>query len=99
VEDVEHHPAVAQFLGALRTEGIRSMAFIPLMTDGLVGKFMVYSEEPRRFTEQEVKLVQAIASQVAHGVVRAQLYEGERRRRRSGKAWTPWGLPAPRCGG
>lgn len=82
VEDVEQDPAMAPYRPVFRAEGIRALAFIPLVeTDVLLGKFMVYADGPRRFTEDEVRLAQAIASQVAQGVARAQLYERERRLR------------------
>lgn len=79
VEDVE-----AEDLGALkeviREEGIRSLAFIPLMGQRrLVGKFMVYFNEPHNFTERELNLLQTIAYHAGYAIER-QLAERERAR-------------------
>jgi len=52
-------------------EGIRALAFFPLATRGrLLGKFMVYHEQPHPFTAEEVKLAQTIASHVAFAIAR-----------------------------
>ncbi|MFL5537431.1 MAG: ATP-binding protein [Longimicrobiaceae bacterium] len=52
-------------------EGIRALAFFPLATRGkLLGKFMVYHDQPHPFTAEEVKLAQTIASHVAFAIAR-----------------------------
>ncbi len=77
-------------LGALRDtilgEGIRALSFIPLVSGGgVVGKFMVYYDRPREFTEQELHVCETIAGHVAYAIERAQaeraLRESEERLR------------------
>lgn len=54
-------------------EGIRALAFIPLVaTAGLIGKFMLYVDEPHEFTDEEVQLSWTIATLVAFTVERAR---------------------------
>jgi len=64
-------------LGVLRAtvlqEGIGALAFIPLVEHGrLLGKFMLYYDQPHVFTENEVQLAQALARHVAHAIQRKQ---------------------------
>ena len=48
VPDVTKDASLAPFLPTIQAEGIAGMAFIPLVSLGrLVGKFMVYLDEPR----------------------------------------------------
>ena len=59
--------------GALRerilAEGIHALAFIPLAeSGGLLGKFMVYFDQPHVFDEDELRLAESIASHVAHAI-------------------------------
>jgi PAS domain S-box-containing protein len=50
----------------VRNEGIRGIAFIPLISSRkLIGKFMVYYNAPHLFTDDELKLATTIASQLA----------------------------------
>ncbi|TAJ82016.1 MAG: EAL domain-containing protein [Gallionellaceae bacterium] len=52
-------------------EGIRALAFIPLCYRGqLLGKFMVYFNQPHPFSEDEVQLVQTIAHHVGYAIGR-----------------------------
>jgi signal transduction histidine kinase len=52
-------------------EGIRALAFIPLVAESeLLGKFMVYYDEPHVFSSQEVELARAIANHVASAIAR-----------------------------
>ena len=57
-------------LGALQkkilAEGIQALAFIPLTNqDRLLGKFMIYYNQPHEFSPHEIELTQIIASQIA----------------------------------
>jgi PAS domain S-box-containing protein len=55
--------------GALRREGIRAVAFIPLVSRGrLLGKFMVYYNAPHAYAASEVQLAQIIAGHVAFAI-------------------------------
>ncbi len=54
-------------------EGIRALGFIPLVADGeVVGKFMTYYPEPRRFAPSEIETAVTIARQVGFSVERAR---------------------------
>ncbi len=78
IEDVEADPAWASYRPVFRAEGIRSLGFVPLTHQGrLLGKFMIYGDAPRRFTEHEVELAQTIAAQISQAVARASLFEAE----------------------
>ena len=60
-------------------EGIRALSFIPLVTDGrIVGKFMVYYDEPHSLGAGEVDLALTIARQLGFAV--ARLRDAEARR-------------------
>ena len=53
------------------SEGIRALAFVPLITDGkLIGKFMAYCPEPHQFTDNEMRLANTIARQLALSLAR-----------------------------
>lgn len=52
-------------------EGIRALAFIPIVYDRrLLGKFMLYYDEPHPFTPDEIRPAETIASQVAFALER-----------------------------
>jgi len=54
----------------IKAEGIRALAFIPLIADGrLIGKFMTYYPEAHAFSEDEMSLANTIARQLALAVV------------------------------
>ncbi len=54
----------------IKAEGIRALAFIPLIADGrLIGKFMTYYPQPHVFSDDELSLANTIARQVALAVV------------------------------
>ncbi len=57
---------------AVKAEGIRALAFIPLLDRGrVVGKFMSYRASPHAFPENEVNLAITIARQIGFGLERA----------------------------
>ena len=69
VPDVRDDAGLQPFLHVLRSEGISSLAIVPLKrTAGVIGKFMLYFEEPRFLTEPERTLAEVIAAQVAFAV-------------------------------
>jgi signal transduction histidine kinase len=69
--DTETDPAWARFRDVFRAEGIRSLAFIPLVHQRmLLGKFMLYRDEPRAFAAHDVQLAGTIAVHVAHAIAR-----------------------------
>jgi PAS domain S-box-containing protein len=52
-------------------EGIRAVAFIPLVSDGaLIGKFMAYFREPYTFTNDDISVSLVIARQLAFAIQR-----------------------------
>jgi PAS domain S-box-containing protein len=66
VADVVSEASLAEYAAVLARERIRALAFIPLEFDaGVVGKFMLYYDEPHEFDEEELIIAQAIASHVA----------------------------------
>jgi PAS domain S-box-containing protein len=70
--DVETDPAMAPYLPLFRSEGIRSLGFIPLVAGGrLIGKFMVYYDRPHELRAPELELAKAIANHVAAAISRA----------------------------
>jgi PAS domain S-box-containing protein len=73
VDDVagaDFAPALAR---VVRKEGIRSLAFIPLVRGGrLLGKFMLYRDAPHDWTDREVLLSRTIANHLASVTERTQ---------------------------
>jgi GAF domain-containing protein len=81
VEDVEAVREWEQHRETFRAEGIRALAFLPLLhRHELLGKFMVYEAQPRRFTPNDLQLTQTIGALVSQAVVRARLFEHEQTR-------------------
>jgi PAS domain S-box-containing protein len=73
VEDAEADPALGAFGDVVRAEGIRALAFVPLVNHGhLLGKFMVYYDAPHAFSADEMRLAGSIAQHVAFGVARVR---------------------------
>ena len=80
VPDVTKDASLAPFLPTIQAEGIAGMAFIPLVSLGrLVGKFMVYLDEPRTLTDEELQLASLIAAHVAFAVQRTRAEAQARR--------------------
>jgi GAF domain-containing protein/anti-sigma regulatory factor (Ser/Thr protein kinase) len=62
VEDASLGPRLR---GIVADEGIRSLAFVPLISGGrLIGKLMLYRDQPHRFVEDEMQLARTIATNV-----------------------------------
>jgi PAS domain S-box-containing protein len=83
VADVEQSPDLAALLPVIRGEGIRALAFIPLLDEtGVLGKFMLYFDSTHHWTDSEVQLARSIARHVAFALVRhareAELREANR---------------------
>lgn len=76
VPDVADDASLAPLLEVVESEGIRSLAFIPLVIrETLLGKFMVYYEAAHRFSDAEVMVGQTIAAQVAFAIDQRQSRE------------------------
>lgn len=67
-----------------RTEGLRSAVLTPLLLDdNAVGAIVLYSRRTAGFTEADVHLVTAAASQICFAARRAEFYIAERRQSNS----------------
>ena len=75
VANVADDPSLTPFLQTFRNEGVCALGFIPLEgADGVLGKFMLYYDEPHSFTADELELASLIAVQVAFAVERTQAH-------------------------
>ena len=73
VADVTLEPSLDAFLPTIQSEGIAAMAFIPLVSLGrVIGKFMLYYDQPRVLASGELQLATLIAAQVAFAVARTR---------------------------
>jgi signal transduction histidine kinase len=78
VADVALDPALGPLRDVVLAEGIRALAFIPVVYRGrLVGKFMVYRDAPGSLGTDDLDFVQAVARHVA---VAAERRRAERER-------------------
>lgn len=76
VTDVTREVSLAPYLTAIRAEGIAAMAFVPLVCGRrVIGKFMLYGDEARDFTREQLLFARLVASQVAFAVERTQTAE------------------------
>jgi PAS domain S-box-containing protein len=66
VADVMQDAAMAPFRETIVGENIRALAFIPLLFEGRVlGKFMLYRQDPHDWPEEEIRRAQSVANHVA----------------------------------
>ena len=73
VPDVRDDAGLQPFQHTILSEGISSLAFVPLKyTAGVLGKFMLYFDEPRVFGEHEQTMAEVIAAQVSFAVRRLE---------------------------
>lgn len=73
VADVTLERSLAPLLPMIESEGIAAMAFIPLVSlDRVIGKFMLYYDEPHALSTDELQLASLIAWQVAFAVERTR---------------------------
>lgn len=71
MDDVASRTDLGPLRDVVLDEGIRALAFIPLQAGGrLLGKFMVYFDQPHRFSEDEVHLARTIAGHVTFALER-----------------------------
>ncbi len=82
VPDVELDPSLADYRPIMLGEGIRSLAFFPLVAGGgTIGKFMVYFDAPREYSAELIQLARNIAAHAAFAIDRQRAVdqlEGER---------------------
>ena len=75
VENAAQDPRVQYPLEAMR-EGIASILSVPLLVrNKVIGALRVYTSEPRRFSEEEIKFFYGFAEQVALAIENARSYE------------------------
>jgi putative nucleotidyltransferase with HDIG domain len=80
IPNVQKDETLGQLQANILGEGIRALAFIPLVDQGrLLGKFMLYFDRPHQFTEEEVQLARTIAGHIAFAIVRKEAEEKLRR--------------------
>jgi PAS domain S-box-containing protein len=84
VPDVELEPELAPLRDRIVAEGVRALAFVPLVhRSRLLGTFMLSRGEPGEWSEREVRLTQAFATHIAAASERHRaLDELEESRRR-----------------
>ena len=76
VPDALEDESLGPLRKAILREGIRALAFIPLLYNGkLLGKFMVYYDEPHVFTDDELRLARTVASHIAFAIGRKRAEE------------------------
>ncbi len=80
VADVSADPDLDPGLRAtVLEEGIRAMAFIPIVFAGrILGKFMLYFQEPHLLDENEMELARSVAGTVAFAITRIRDERGVR---------------------
>lgn len=81
VPDAGADPGLADLVPVIQAEGIAALAFVPLLqSDRIVGKLMLYYDEPHEFTASEVEVAEILAAQVALALERRQVEDELRRR-------------------
>jgi PAS domain S-box-containing protein len=76
VPDVESDPELAELRDVILAEGIRALAFVPISYAGrLLGKYMLYFDEPRELSVDELVLAGAVADQIAVAVEQHRVAE------------------------
>lgn len=70
ISDVEKDETLGEHLKkTVLAEGIRSIAFIPLVfREKLLGKFMLYYDEPHEFTQEEINLILVVSVQISFAI-------------------------------
>jgi PAS domain S-box-containing protein len=69
IGDVEESDIAEELKQVVLGEGIRSLCFVPLVAKGrLIGKFMVYFDQPHDFGSNGADLAMMIAHQIAFGI-------------------------------
>lgn len=66
----------------LRDKGVRSLLGVPLIVEGrVIGVVHVGTLRPRRFTQDEIRLLRLVADRIAMAIDHARLYEAEQNAR------------------
>jgi len=76
VTNVEREKELHELQTVILNEGIRSLAFIPLVNQGaLIGKVMVYYNALHQFTENEMHLLKTFSSTIAFAIYQKRAEE------------------------
>ena len=71
VGDVRDDPSLAAYEPVLAREGIRALAFVPLVSQQrVIGKFVLYHAEPHEFSKEEIDIALAMAHHIGFAVER-----------------------------
>lgn len=73
IGDALGEPLLESYRPVFASEGVRALAFFPLLHRGrVIGKFMLYHAEPHVFERGEIELAQTIAGQIGFGIARVR---------------------------
>lgn len=79
IDDVKNSDLDDQLKSVIAGEGIAALGFIPLLyNDVLIGKFMVYYDQPHVFTEHEFEVALTVGYQIAVGIERTRTQDALR---------------------
>ncbi len=92
VQDFHSNPSMAPWRDAAKERGYHSLIALPLtVQDHVIGAFLIYSTEPYAFDDDEVKLLENLASDLAYGIhtlrVRAERVAVMRALKREGEKY------------
>lgn len=74
VPDVAEETGLGALHEVILGEGIRSLAFVPLLYRGrLLGKFMLYFDAPHRYRPEELAVAETVAGHIAFALERRRL--------------------------
>lgn len=73
IDDVLADESLAPLRATITGEGIGALAFIPVMGGGaLLGKFMIYFNQPHHFTADELTIAKVIANKIGYAINRSR---------------------------
>ena len=73
IENIAEDESLRKYKNAIIKEGIQSLGFFPLLHKGeLIGKFMIYFNTQHSINEDEIKIVETIAFNIANAIERKQ---------------------------
>ena len=80
IADVQAATGLGTLQSIILAEAIQAIAFIPLVEQGkLLGKFMLYYNQPHAFSQAEIEWAETLARDIAHAIQRKQSEEEMRR--------------------
>jgi PAS domain S-box-containing protein len=79
IDDIKNSDLDDHFKVGDHRRGIGALGFIPMLyNDVLIGKFMVYYDEPHAFTEHEFEIALTVGYQIAIGIERTRTQDALR---------------------